>query len=298
MLTDDSHIISNFFDEEKIDKKPIRDGYGRGLVEAGEKNDDVVVLSADLKKSTRSHWFADKFPERFFEVGVAEQNLATVASGLGVSGKIPFISSFAAFSPGRNWEQIRTTVVYNDANVKIAGHHAGILTGEDGVTHQAIEDIATMRVMPNMKIIVPADINEAKKAVVAAVDMWGPVYIRLSRVGTPVFTTEETSFVPQKAQVFWESKKPEVVIIACGHLVYNSLKAAHELEDDGVDTVVLNSHTVKPLDEKTILEYSKRAGAVVTVEDHSVKGGLGGAVSELLSREMPVPVEFVGVDDE
>lgn len=297
MLNKNAYLIPNFFDEEKIDKKSIRSGYGQGLVEAGEKNENVVVLTADLKKSTYSHLFADKFPKRFFDVGVAEQNLATIASGLGVSGKIPFIASFAVFSPGRNWEQIRTTIAYNDSNVKIAGHHAGILTGEDGATHQAIEDIATMRVIPNMKVIVPADAIEAKKAVVAIADMWGPTYIRLSRIATPVFTTEKTPFVPNKAQILWESKNPEVVIIACGHLVYNALKVAKSLEDEGTNVVVLNNHTVKPLDKKTILKEVKKSGAVVTVEDHNVKAGLGGAIAELLGEEMPTPIEFVGIQD-
>jgi transketolase len=296
-LNENSHIVSNFFDEEKIDKKPIRDGYGEGLVEVGSKNEKVVVLSADLKKSTRCHLFAKKFPERFFEIGVAEQNLATIASGLGVSDMIPFISSFAVFSPGRNWEQIRTTISYNDSNVKIAGHHAGVLTGEDGFTHQALEDIATMRVIPNMKVIVPADAIEAKKAVIASADIWGPVYIRLSRTETPVFTTEKTPFVPNKAQILWKTDKPDVVVIACGYLVYNSLKAAKELEDEGVNVDVINCHTVKPLDRDTILSEVEKAGAVVTVEDHNIRGGLGGAVAELLAEELPTPIEFVGVSD-
>ncbi len=300
MLNKSSHIVPNFFDKEKIEKVPIRDGYGKGLVKAGEKNKNVVVLTADLKKSTRSHWFAEKFPERFFEIGVAEQNTAAIASGLGVSGKIPFISSYAVFSPGRNWEQIRTTIAYNDSNVKIIGHHAGISTGADGATHQAIEDIATMRVLPNMKVIVPADANEAEKATMAAAEMWGPIYLRMVRARTPVFTTKETPFIPGKAEIFWEAngnKRPKAAIIACGPLVYNALLAAKELEQSGVETIVINSHTIKPLDRKTIVDAAKEAKAVVTVEEHNILGGLGGAVAEVLSEECPVPIEFIGMKD-
>ncbi len=297
MLKKESYIIPNFFDKEKVRMSPVRDGYGKGLVEAGEKNENVVVLTGDLKESTRNHWFAEKFPERFFEIGVAEQDMAGIASGLGVSGKIPFISSYATFSPGRNWEQIRTTISYNDSNVKVAGHHAGVSTGPDGATHQAIEDIATMRAMPNMKVIVPADEIEARKATVAAAEIWGPVYLRLSRAGTPVFTTEETPFTPGKAEVFWDNRKPEAVILACGWVLYNALKAAKELEEEGVKVAVLNNHTVKPLDEKTILKYAEKAGAVVTVEEHNVLGGMGSAVAELLAREKPMPIEFIGMQD-
>jgi transketolase len=297
MLKKESHIVPNFFDKEKVKMSPVRDGYGKGVVEAGEKNENVAVLTGDLKESTRSHWFAEKFPERFFDVGVAEQNMAGIASGFGVSGKIPFIASYAVFSPGRNWEQIRTTIAYNDSNVKIVGHHAGLSTGPDGATHQAIEDIATMRAMPNMKVIVPADEIEAKKATIMATEIWGPVYLRVSRPKTPVFTTEETPFIPGKAQVFWENKKPEVVIISCGWLTYNALLAAKELEEEGLETVVLNNHTIKPLDEEAILKYVRKTGAVVTVEEHNILGGLGSAVSELLAKKNPAPIEFIGVKD-
>lgn len=277
--------------------KPIRDGYGDGLVKAGDENRNVVALCADLTESTRADTFAKKFPERFFECGVAEQNMATIAAGLGVSGKIAFISSYAAFSPGRNWEQIRTTIAYNDSNVKIAGHHAGISVGPDGATHQAIEDIATMRAMPNMKVVVPCDAIEAKKATYAAAHLWGPVYLRFAREKTPLITTDETPFVPGKAEVFWESKKPRVAIVACGPLMYQALLAARDLEKEKIDTVVINSHTVKPLDEENIVAWARKCGAVVTVEEHNVKGGLGGAVAELLAKNCPVPMEFVGMQD-
>ncbi len=282
---------------EDIEQVPVRNGYGEGLLVAGEKNPNVVVLCADLTESTRSEAFAKKFPERFFELGVAEQNMATIAAGLGISGKVAFISSYAAFSPGRNWEQIRTTISYNDSNVKIAGHHAGISVGPDGATHQAVEDIATMRVMANMKVFVPCDGIEARKATAAAAQIWGPIYLRFTREKTPVVTTNETPYTPGKVEIFWQSKKPQVVIIACGPLVYNALLAAYQLEKDGVGTIVLNNHTIKPMDEKKIVEMVKKCGAVVTVEEHQVMGGMGGAVAELLAEKYPTPIEFIGMQN-
>ena len=303
MIPKNAQLSPKIFDAD-IEQRPTRDGYGQGLVAAGEANPNVVVLCADLTESTRSESFAKKFPNRFFEVGVAEQNLATIASGLGVSGKIPFISSYATFSPGRNWEQIRTTISYNDSNVKIAGAHAGISVGPDGATHQAIEDIATMRVMANMKVIVPCDAMEAKKATAAAAKIWGPVYLRFGREKMPLFTTEETPFIPGKAEIFWEStgkknraKKPQAAIIGCGSLVHYALLAAKELEEEGIGVYVVNCHTVKPLDEQIILEVAERTGAVVTVEEHQVLGGLGGAVAELLAKNFPVPIEFIGLQN-
>lgn len=303
MLNKNAKLSSKVFDKD-IEQRATRDGYGEGLVIAGEHDSNVVVLCADLTESTRSEAFSKKFPERFFEVGVAEQNLATIASGLGVSGKIPFISSYATFSPGRNWEQIRTTISYNDSNVKIAGAHAGISVGPDGATHQAVEDIATMRVMANMKVIVPCDAIEAKKATVAAAKMWGPVYIRFGREKMPVFTTEDTPFVPGKAEIFWESagkgsrkKNPQVAIIGCGSLVHYALMAAKELDEEGIGTFVVNCPTIKPLDEKKILEVAEACGATVTVEEHQVTGGLGGAVAELLAKKMPIPMEFIGLQN-
>ncbi|MDO8429766.1 MAG: transketolase C-terminal domain-containing protein [bacterium] len=303
MLNSRVKLSLKTFDKD-IEQKPTRDGYGDGLVIAGEQDPNVVVLCADLTESTRSEAFSKKFPERFFEVGVAEQNLATIASGLGVSGKIPFISSYATFSPGRNWEQIRTTISYNDANVKIAGAHAGISVGPDGATHQAIEDIATMRVMANMKVFVPCDANEARKATLAAAKIWGPVYLRFGREKMPVFTTEETPFRPGKVEIFWEpnpkkdkAKKPEAVIIGCGSLVHYALLAAKELDAEGIGVCVVNCHTIKPLDEKKILELVGECGAVVTVEEHQVMGGLGGAVAELLGKNLPTPIEFIGMQN-
>jgi len=297
MINPDVKLNPDLFDLGKIEMIPTRDGFGQGLIIAAEENPNVVVLSADVAKSTRCAQFAEKFPERFFQIGIAEQNLAGVAAGLGVSGKIPFISTYAVFSPGRNWEQIRTTIAYNDSNVKIAGHHSGLITGYDGATHQALEDIALMRVLPNMKVITACDAIEAKKATMAAAKIWGPVYIRLAREKTPVFTTEETPFIPSKAEVFWQSKKPLVAIIGCGPILYNTLLAAEELEKEKIGTIVLNNHTIKPLDENKIIEIAKKCGAVVTVEEHSIFGGLGSAISEILAKNHPVPMEFVATQD-
>lgn len=303
MLNPELKLNPNLFDED-VEQKPIRDGYGEGLVLAGDADKNVVALCADLTESTRTEAFSKKFPERFFECGVAEQNMATIAAGLGVSGKIPFIASYAAFSPGRNYEQIRTTIAYNDSNVKIAGHHAGISVGPDGATHQATEDIAIMRAMPNMLVFVPCDAIEARKITLVAAKIWGPVYIRFARAKSPVITTGHTPFTPGKAQIFWHPStssgralKPQVVIIACGTLVYNALVAAKELEKEKIGTVVLNNTSIKPMDESTILELVRKYPAIVTVEEHQISGGMGSAVAELLAKHHPVPMEFVGLKD-
>jgi transketolase len=301
MLNKALNLNPKVFDSD-VEKTPTRNGYGDGILIAGEEDENVVALCADLIESTRTKKFAEKFPDRFFEVGVAEQNMATVAAGLGISGKIPFIASYATFNPGRNWEQIRTTISYNNSNVKIAGHHAGISVGPDGATHQAIEDIATMRVMANMKVFVPCDWIEARKATVAAAKIWGPVYLRFTREPTPVMTTENTPFRPGKAEVFWGSgaggrKKPDCLIIGCGPVLYNALLAAKEMEKEKIKVIVLNNHTVKPLDEETITKEAKKCGAVVTLEEHQVIGGLGGAIAELLAKKLPTPIEFVGMQN-
>jgi len=296
MLNPDAKLSDKIFADD-IPQKPTRDGYSEGLIIAGEENKNVVALCADLTESTRAEAFAKKFPERFFECGVAEQNMATIAAGLGVSGKIPFISSYAVFSPGRNWEQIRTTISYNDSNVKIAGHHAGISVGPDGATHQATEDIATMRALPNMKVIVPCDAIEARKATLAAARIWGPAYLRFAREKTPVMTTDLTPFVPGKAEIFWQSRGVDVLIIGCGGLLYNALLAARDLEKEKIGAIVLNCHTIKPIDEKKIAELARKCGAVVTVEEHQISGGLGGAIAEVLARHAPTPMEFVGMRD-
>ena len=299
MISKEAKLVDAAYDTETVERVPIRDGFGKGIVEAAEQDERVVALCADLMESTRLHWFFEKFPERYIELGVAEQNLATVASGLANYGKIPFITSYAAFSPGRNNEQIRTTVSLNNVPVKIAGSHAGVSVGPDGATHQALEDIALMRVQPNMVVIAPCDAEEARKATVAAAKTDTPVYIRLAREKTPSFTTPETPFEIGKAQMFFEprGKDPQVGIIACGPLVHNALVAAQALSEEGVDVSVLNLATVKPLDEDAITALAQTAGAIVTVEEHQIAGGMGSAVAELLAMKHPVPMEFIGVRD-
>lgn len=300
MINSELKLVDNILEKDALEKAPTRDGYGKGMVEAGEKDERVVVLCADLTESTRSHWFREKFPERFIEMGVAEQNMATIASGMANYGKIPFISSYAVFSPGRNNEQIRTTISLNNVPVKIGGAHAGISVGPDGATHQALEDIALMRIQPNMIVLVPCDAIEAQKATVAAAFNNKPTYIRFGRSKTPVFTTNDTPFEIGKASYFWkpsEGKKMDVAIIACGALVYNAILAAGELEKEGISVGVINNHTVKPIDKDTIISAAKEAGAVVTVEEHQVNGGMGSAVAEVLAKNYPVPQEFVGVQD-
>ncbi len=301
MLNPGLKLNEKLFDGN-VEQKPTRDGYGTGLLKAGEDNQNVVALCADLTESTRTEAFAKKFPERYFEMGVAEQNMATIAAGLGVSGKVPFIASYATFSPGRNYEQIRTTIAYNNSNVKIAGHHAGISVGQDGATHQGTEDIAIMRAMPNMKVFVPCDAFEAERVTLAAVKILGPVYLRFGREKSPIVTTAETPFRPGRADVYWmpgngSGKKADAVIFACGIMVHAALLAAKELEKEKIAVYVVNSHTVKPLDEETVLSFAERTGAVVTAEEHQIAGGLGGAIAELLAKHRPAPMEFVGLKD-
>lgn len=304
MLNPNQKLNPKIF-EKDVEQVPIRKGFGVGLLEAGEKNPQVVGLCADLTESTQMHLFRNKFPERFVEIGVAEQNLASVASGMSAMGKIPFITSYAMFSPGRNWEQIRTTICYNDRHVIIAGSHAGVSVGPDGGTHQAIEDIAITRVIPNMTIISPCDHIEAKKATLASVDLKTPVYLRLAREKTPVITTEETPFEVGKGQILFgpnpvdgQVQKAEVGIIATGALVHKALKVAEKLPKEKINVKVLNISTIKPLDEKAVLELAKEAGAIVTVEEHQITGGLGGAVSEFLAKSLPTPIEFIGVKNQ
>jgi transketolase len=292
-------LVVNILDKAKLEAKPTRDGFGLGVVEAGKVDPNVVVLCADLSVSTQAEMFRKAFPERFIEAGIAEQSMAAIAAGLALAGKVPFIASYAAFSPGRNNEQIRTTASLQKANVKIMGAHAGVSVGPDGATHQALEDMALMRVQPNMKVFAPCDVWEAKRIVIAIAKIDGPCYMRFARDATPVITTEGTPFEIGKAPVFWEPKggKAEVAIIACGPLVYESILVADKLEREGVGVLVINSPSVKPLDEKAILAVAKRAGAVVTAEEHQAAGGLGGAVAEFLGENYPVPVVRVGVKD-
>ncbi len=277
-------------------QKPIRDGFGNALVELGPKK-DVVVLCADLKESTRCEWFSKQFPKQFIESGVAEQNMASIGAGLALMGKIPFIASYAMFSPGRNWEQIRTTIAYNNVPVKIIGSHAGISVGPDGATHQALEDVAIMRTMPNMTVVVPCDTEEARKAAHALYQYNSPCYLRLAREKTAVITTAQTPFTIGKAEVLWTSKKPVCTIIANGPIVYEALVAARALEKKKIQVMVLNNHTVKPIDTATIVRAAKICGAVVTAEEHQIMGGMGSAVAEVLAQKHPVPIEFIGVHD-
>lgn len=294
MLNLEAKLNPKIFDAD-VEQVSTRDGYGKGLVAAGEKDPRVVVLCADLTESTRSLWFKEKFPDRFVELGVAEQNLATVAAGLANYGKIPFISSYATFSPGRNNEQIRTTICINDVPVKIGGAHAGISVGPDGATHQALEDIALMRVLPRMTVLIPCDAVETEKATLAAASAPGPVYIRFGREKSPVITTQDTPFAVGKAQIFRQGK--DATIIASGMLLYNALLAAEELSKENIDVRVINNSSVKPLDENTLLAAAKETGTIVTVEEHQVRGGMGSAVAEFLAANFPVPMEFIGVKD-
>lgn len=289
------HVLS-----ETPEMVPIRNGFGEGLLAAAELDTRVVGLCADLVESTRMEAFAKKYPQRFIEIGVAEQNLASVAAGMAAMGKIPFISSYAMFSPGRNWEQIRTTICYNDVPVKIAGSHAGVSVGPDGGTHQAIEDLAITRVIPNMVVLSPCDVHEARKATIAAAATSEPTYIRLAREKTPVITTEQTPFEIGKASLLFEPKRgaPDVGIIATGALVHGALRVAVSLEQQGIQVSVLNMSTIKPLDERAVLELATAAGALVTVEEHQVACGLGSAVAEYLVEHAPVPMVFVGIRDQ
>lgn len=290
-------FLSDKLFKKDIEKKLMRDGFGHGLLEAGEKDERIVALTADLKESTKVNYFAEKFPERFIEVGVAEQNLVTIASGLANYGKIPFATSYAIFSPGRNWEQIRTTIGIDGYPVKIIGAQSGLNIGHYGVTHQGLEDIALTRVIPNMNVLVPSDYIETMKATIEMAKIDEPFYMRLPRIESPVYTTEKTPFKIGKANVLTESKKPECLIIATGLMVYEALLAYKELEKNGIETIVINIHTIKPLDEETIIKYAKLTECVVTVEEHQVMGGLGSAVSETLSKNYPVPMEILGVQD-
>lgn len=278
-----------------IEMIPTRKGFGKGLLEAGKRDENVVAACADLTDSTQISLFRNEFPDRFIEIGVAEQNLVTVGSGMAAMGKIPFVSSYAAFSPGRNWEQIKTTVALNDVPVKIVGAHAGLYTGADGATHQMLEDIALMRVMPNMVVIVPGDAVEAEKATLAMAVDKRPNYIRLAREATPVLTTEKTPFEIGKAYVYTEGA--DITVISTGVMTYQAMVAAEQLFKDGIDVEVIHCPTIKPLDAVTILKSVHKTKCVITIEEAQINGGLGGAVAELLGEEFPVPMKRLGVRD-
>jgi transketolase len=272
-----------------------REGWGRALVELGKENPNVVVLVGDLAMSTSVNFFKEAFPERFIECGIAEQNMATIAAGLALTGKIPFFATYGAFASCRAADQIRVTLCYSNLNVKIGGAHGGISVGPDGATHQALEEIAIMRSLPNMKMIVPADYYETFKATKSAAEIPGPVYIRFGREKVPVVTDENTPFVFGKANVMREGS--DIAIIACGVMVYEALVAAEELESKGISARVINMHTLKPLDEEVIIAAAQECGAIVTAEEHQIYGGLGSAVAQVVSRECPVPVDYVAVMD-
>lgn len=289
------NYVNEKIGQSDIEQVPTRDGYGQALMVLGEKDERVMVLTADLAESTRVLEFSKKFPERFIECGVAEQNMMGVAAGLGLYGKTAFVSSYATFSPGRNWDQLRVSVCYSKANVKVAGCHTGLSVGPDGATHQALEDIAITRTLPNLIVEVPCDALEAKKTVLALGAIEGPAYFRLGREKTTVITTEDTPFEIGKAEILRDGV--DVAIIASGPIVYDSLLAALELEKQGLHVMVVNNHTIKPIDESTIMYAAKKCGAVVTAEEHQIMGGCGSAVCEVLARHYPVPVEMIGMPD-
>lgn len=288
------HLASNILNVKALPSEATRQGFGRGMLEAAKLDARIVGLCADLTESTQMNAFAKAFPERFVQVGVAEQNLVTVASGLAAMGKIPFAASFAAFSPGRNWEQIRTTICYNYQPVKIIGSHTGLAAGPDGATHQALEDIALMRVLPNMVVVVPADAEQAYAATLAIAQDPNPAYLRLIREKTPTFTTKDTPFELGKAQVLVEGS--DVTIVACGTLVYQAIHAAAMLEGK-ISVEVINVHTIKPFDAEAVIASAQKTGNVMTLEEHQIAGGLGGLVAETLSENAPTRLHRMGVHD-
>lgn len=293
-MTDDMHLTDDIRSKD-LKKESIRDGFGRGLLEAGKQNDQVVAICADLTDSTKISMFAEAFPERFIEAGIAEQNITTVGSGMAAMGKIPFVSSYAAFCPGRTWEQIRTTICLNERNVKIIGSHAGLYTSPDGATHQALEDITLMRVLPGMVVLVPCDSVEAEKmAPLMAADK-RPNYVRLARGASPVITTAKTPFKIGPAYVFQSGT--DVTLVATGTMTYQALVAADMLRKDGIHAEVIHVPTIKPFDAKTIIASAQKTGAVVTAEEGQVAGGLGGAVAEALGEQFPVPLKRIGMQD-
>lgn len=272
-----------------------RQGWADALLELGETNPNVVVLDADLAKSTLTCLFKDKYPSRFFDMGIAEQNMINTAGGLSLTGLIPFVSTYGVFVSGRAWEQIRTSICYGELNVKLGGAHGGISVGPDGATHQALEEIAIMRVLPKMTVLVPTDYYETKKAVLAAAKINGPVYIRFGREKVPVVTTADTPFEVGKAITMKEGS--DITIVACGPMVAESLDAAEELAKEGINAEVINLHTIKPIDRNALIRSVKKTGCLVTAEEHQIAGGMGSAVLEVLATEYPVPTEMVGIND-
>lgn len=281
--------------DEKMKMVPTRDGFGKGLLILGKENKDVVVLSADLTESTRAAWFQKDYPERFFGMGVAEQDMFGTAAGLALMGKIPFACTFGVFASGRAWDQIRVSIAYMNLSVKIAGTHAGISVGPDGATHQALEEIALMRILPNMTVVVPCDALEARRATVEAATIKGPVYLRFGRAPVPMITKEEDSFRIGKANVLREGN--DITIFACGQMVYEAMLACDELKREGISARLINLHTPKPIDRDAIIKAARETGAMVTVEEHTVLGGMGSAIAEVVAQAYPVPIKMVGVKD-
>ena len=280
---------------EILGHKDTRSGFGEGLAELGRTNPNVLALCADLTGSLKMDAFLKENPERFFQIGIAEANMMGIAAGMTIGGKIPFTGTFANFSTGRVYDQIRQSIAYSQKNVKICASHAGLTLGEDGATHQILEDIGMMRMLPNMTVIVPADFNQTKQATIAIADHQGPVYLRFGRPVMPIFIKPNAPFIIGKADVIKEGN--DVTIIACGHLVWKSIEAIKTLEERGISVELINMHTIKPLDEAAILASVAKTKCVVSAEEHMINGGLGEAISQVLSRNLPVPQEFVGVDD-
>ena len=297
MLNDELYLNKNMF-SESVEKRATREGYGDELVALGGENNDIVVLTADLSESTKVDQFQEKYPDRFFECGIAEQSMVAVAAGFGVNGKRAFSSSYATFSPGKNWETIRTTVAYNDSDVKIAGHHAGLMTAQDGATHQALEDIALMRVLPNMRVLCPCDYYEAMRVTKVAGENYGPFYLRFTREATPIITTESTPFNLGENYSYWVSEKPQCVIFATGYTLYYALLAASILKKEGIELEVINLASIKPINKDFVISRVKNVGRVLTVEDHQVACGIGSLIAEILSQECPSFMEFVGMHDQ
>lgn len=287
-------LVKNLF--EDVEKKKTRDGFGEALVKLGEVNENIVALGADLSHSVRAMWFAQKFPERFFQIGIAEQNMTGIAAGLARIGKIPFVSTFGVFLTGRNWDQVRMSICYPNMNVKLCASHTGVFSvGADGASHQAAEDIALMRILPNMKVVVPCDKVETKKATFAIAKIYGPFYLRFGRENVPIITTEDTPFKIGKAEIFREGE--DVSIIACGPMVYEALLASKKLEEEGIDARVINNHTIKPMDKETIIKAARDTGTIVTAEEHQIHGGMGSAVAEVLMNSKPVEMRMIGIKD-
>lgn len=287
--------MTNLKDIQPTGKKDTRSGFGDGIVEAARKNKNIVALTADLLGSMKLQQFIKEFPERFVQVGIAEANMMGIAAGMTIGGKIPYTTTFANFSTGRVYDQIRQSIAYSNKNVKICASHAGVTLGEDGATHQILEDIGMMKMLPGMTVIVPCDYNQTKLATMAIADYQGPVYLRFGRPSWPIFTNAEEPFVIGKAQKF--SEGTDVSIFACGHLVWNAIQAGVALQEKGISVEVINIHTVKPIDEEAIINSIRKTKCAVTAEEHNIYGGMGDAVAQVAAKHFPIPIEYIGTKD-